>query len=157
MQANNAQQGIVRFNFAVSVIVIGILIIYLLGRLDAIHAQIEDDKVAAEVQTFRLQLAENWISNNIRQKNTDNQTIAHGNPMLLISDVPKHYIGEYEKTPKGVNSVWFYNTTLKHLVFITKNYSSKHFLLKKLNYRSLSSTYPSGGLDLATVETTHHP
>lgn len=132
---------------------IGILIFYLLVHLNSLYIQIEEDKIAAEVQTFRLQLAENWITNNIRQKNANRLAIDHGNPMRLISDVPKHYIGEFEKTPKHVNSVWFYHLKLKHLVYITKNSNFKHFLLKKYNYRSLTNAYPSGGLDIAAIET----
>lgn len=149
----HAKKGIVRLNFAVSLAVIGILIVYVLTQLEALNAQIETDKMLTEVQTFRLQLAENWISNNIRHKNTDISLLKNSNPMLLISDIPKHYIGESDEMPKNVSSVWFYHTKMQHLVYIMANGKDKHFKLKKMHNGSLSTLYPSGGLDLATVET----
>lgn len=137
-----------RFKFAISAIVIAFLLGVTIRKLVDFQIHLEKENVENQVQNFRLGLSEAWISRNIAHKNTNISTFENTNPMLLISDVPKNYIGERKETPENEKAVWYYNTNSNRLIYILNNGESIQYKLVKKIQPANRTGVPNGGLDL---------
>lgn len=141
-----------RFKFAISSILIAFLLGVTLRKLTDFGTTIEKQNVKSQVDNFKLGLTEAWINRNINHKNTNISVFENTNPMLLISDVPKNYIGERKNNPTQEKAVWFYNTQSKRLIYILNNGELLQYRLIKKSPNTNKVGVPNGGLDLVTVE-----
>ncbi|MGZ4956137.1 MAG: hypothetical protein ACXV8Q_13600, partial [Methylobacter sp.] len=70
------------------------------------------------------------------------------NPLQLLSERPKNYNGEYAETPLGAESIWYFDTKAKRLVYVFSDGHQARYRLTssaKLNRASLGAM---GGIDL---------
>lgn len=141
-----------RFKFAISAILIAFLIGVTLRKLTDFGVTLEKENVYSQVKNFNLGLTEAWISRNINHKNTNIYAFENTNPMLLISDVPKNYIGELKENPTHEKAVWFYNTQNNRLIYILNNGELIQFRLIKKSGSTNKVGVPNGGLDLVPIE-----
>jgi len=145
--------GIFRLNFTISVILISLFTILILNKLNTIQHNIEEESIKADIQQIRIQIAENWISHNIGNKVGGAQALENGNPILVILEKPKNYIGEFDNLPENKVSIWFFNTRLKQLIYIKKNGEQAQFKLSKVQKNTQDSkAIPMGGVDLIAVK-----
>lgn len=141
-----------RFKFAISAILIAFFLGVTLRKLSDFGVSLEKENVENQIENFRLGLTEAWISRNIAHKNANISAFENGNPMLIIADVPKNYIGEYEKPPSGQKAVWYFDQNKKQLVYVLNSGELLRFEMVKNIQHQQKSTMPNGGLALIAVE-----
>ena len=79
-----------RFDFAVTLTVIGILASLLLGYLNKAQHEIERLIVETELNSFRLSLAEAWVHKIVSNQSIDCTALQNSNPMLLLDEKPEN-------------------------------------------------------------------
>lgn len=141
-----------RFKFAISAILIAFFLGMALRKLGDLGATLEKETVYNQIESFKLGLTEAWISRNIAHKNTNISAFEDANPMLLIADVPKNYVGEHAHPLSGQKAVWYFDKNNKQLIYILNNGELLRFKLVKINQNQQKSTIPNGGLDLIAAE-----
>jgi len=145
--------GIFRLNFTISMILISLFTLLILNKLNTIQLNIQEESIKADIQLIRVQMAENWISHNIGNKVGDVQASENGNPIVVISEKPQNYMGEFDHLPENKVNIWFFNTRLKQLIYIKKNGEQAKFKLSKVQKNAQDSkAIPMGGVDLIAVK-----
>ncbi len=137
-----------RFDFAVTVTVIAILATLLLGYLNKVQQDIERLIVETELNSFRLSLAEAWVHKSIKNQSMDSAALQNSNPMLLMAEKPKNYIGELSKVPSNKKEVWYFDTTKKQLIYVFNDGSIANYSFSKTAGQAKASLLTVGGLDL---------
>jgi general secretion pathway protein G len=109
-----------RFDFAITLCVIGIVAACLLHYLNA--AQYEFEKVIQKTELNNLQLGitETWVHKSMSNKSMNIEALKNSNPMLLIASKPNNYIGEYAQPPRD-RAIWYFNTHKKQLIYVFSN------------------------------------
>ena len=137
-----------RFEFAVTVTVIAILATLLLGYLNKVQQDIERLIVETELNSFRLSLAEAWVHKSIKNQSMDNAALQNSNPMLLMAEKPKNYIGELSEAPSNKKEIWYFDTTKKQLIYVFNDGSLAKYSFSKTSGQAKASLLTVGGLDL---------
>ncbi|MDI1299652.1 hypothetical protein [Methylotenera sp.] len=137
-----------RFDFAVTLIVIGILATLLLGYLNKAQQDIERLIVETELNSLRLSLAENWVDKSVSNQSIDSVALQNSNPMLLIADNPENYIGELSEAPSNKIEIWYFDTTRKQLIYVFNDGSQARYRFSKTAGQTKASLLTVGGLDL---------
>ncbi len=110
-----------RFDFLVTLSVIGLLATWLLHSLNDAQTDIEKVILEAELSNLRLSITEVWVQKSIENKSLNLAALTNSNPMLLIAEKPKNYIGESAQTPKSDEAIWYFDTQKKCLVYVFKD------------------------------------
>jgi type II secretory pathway pseudopilin PulG len=140
-----------RFDFAVTLIVIGILATLLLGYLNKVQKDIEKVIVETELNNLRLSLAEAWVHKSIKNQSFDSELLNESNPMNLIVEKPDNYIGELSEAPSNDKEVWYFDTTKKQLIYVFNDGHQAQFRFSKIAGTNKASLLTVGGLDLIRV------
>ncbi|MEQ1767254.1 MAG: hypothetical protein ABL859_07470 [Methylotenera sp.] len=137
-----------RFDFAVTLTVIGILATLLLGYLNKAQNDIEKVIVETELNNFRLSLTEYWVNKSLMNQSIDSKALNNSNPMLLIAERPENYIGEFSEAPGSSKAVWYFDTTTKQLIYVFNDGHQASYKLSSTAGRAKASLLTVGGLDL---------
>jgi hypothetical protein len=141
-----------RFDFAVTLTVIGILATLLLGYLNKGQNDIEKVIVETEINSLRLSLAEHWVDKSIMNQSIDSEALKNSNPMLLIAESPENYIGELSEAPRSKKAVWYFDTAKKQLIYVFNNGRQARYRLSSTAGQAKASLLTVGGLDLIKDE-----
>jgi hypothetical protein len=142
-----------RFDFAITLIVIGILATLLLGYLNKAQNDIEKVIVETELNSLRLSLAEYWVDESLKNQSIKSETLKNGNPMLLIAERPDNYIGEFSEAPSSKKEAWYFDTTKKQLIYVFNDGRQARYTLSSTAGQAKASLLTVGGLDLVKDET----
>jgi len=137
-----------RFDFTVTLCVIGVLATLLLHYLNEAQADIEKVILKTELDNLRLGLAEVWIHKSVTNQLIDIEALKSSNPILLIATRPENYIGESVQMPKGSKSIWYFDTQKKQLVYVFNDGQQAAYKLVGTTGRTSASLLSVGGLDL---------
>ena len=137
-----------RFDFAVTLIVIGILATLLLGYLNKAQQDIERIIVETELNSLRLGLAEDWVHKGVNHQSINSAALQNSNPMLLIAEKPENYIGELSEAPSNKIEIWYFDTTKKQLIYVFNDGSQARYRFIKTAEQAKASLLAVGGLDL---------
>lgn len=136
------------FNFAITNGIIAILIFAVLSNINRAQSQVEQSMMETDVANIRWQLRELWAHRNATGQSISGNEIDDVNPLRLVNERPKNYSGEYAETPPGAESVWYFDTQARRLVYVFSDGHQIRFRLTgtaKLNRASLGAI---GGMDL---------
>lgn len=137
-----------RFDFAVTLTVIGILATLLLGYLNKAQNDIEKVIVETELNSLRLSLAEHWVDESLKNQSIKSEVLKNGNPMLLIAERPDNYIGEFSEVPSNKKEVWYFDTRKQQLIYVFNDGSQARYRLSSTAGQAKASLLTVGGLDL---------
>ena len=137
-----------RFDFAVTLTVIGILATLLLGYMNKVQKDIEYVVVETELNSMRLSLAEYWVGKSLKNQSINSEALKNSNPMLLIAERPKNYIGEFSETPSNRTEVWYFYTKNKQLIYVFNDGNQARYRLSSTTGQAKASLFTVGGLDL---------
>jgi len=141
-----------RFDFLITLCVIGILGLLLLQRLEKVKSDIEKVKVKTELNNFRLAIAETWIHKNLTNQSVDLDALNESNPMLFIAEKPENYIGERVIAPSGNNGIWYFDTPMKRLIYVFSDGQIRRYKFVRTAGRTSASLISTGGIDLVLDE-----
>lgn len=110
-----------RFNFFVTLSVIGLLATWLLHCLNDAQEDFEKAILETELNNLRLSITEVWVQKSIENKSLNLAAFINSNPMLLIAEKPKNYVGESAQTPKKDEAIWYFDTQKKCLIYVFKD------------------------------------
>ena len=110
-----------RFDFAITLCVIGVLATCLLHYLNAAQGEIEKVILETELNNLRLGLAETWVHKNVMNESINIDALKDSNPMLLIAEKPANYVGEHTQAPSNSKAIWYFDTQKKQLIYINKD------------------------------------
>jgi hypothetical protein len=147
-KTSKVQAGASRFDFAVSICMIAMLAAMLLVGLNRAQSQAEAVTMEIDVANMRWGLRELWAHRNATGQSLDVSEIDNANPLQLLNDRPKNYSGEYAQTPAGAQSVWYFDSQARRLVYVFNDGRQARYRLTgtaKLNRASLGAV---GGIDL---------
>jgi len=136
------------FNFAISNAIIGILAFIVLANINRAQSQVELSMMETDVANIRWALRELWAHRTATGQSIAGSEIDDANPLRLVNERPKNYSGEYAQTPPGAESVWYFDTKAKRLVYVFSDGHQMRYRLigtAKLNRASLGAM---GGIDL---------
>ncbi len=141
-----------RFDFAVTLTVIGILATLLLGYLNKAQHEIERLIVENELNSFRLSLAEAWVHKSVNNQSIDSTALQNSNPVLLMAEKPENYIGELSGAPSTKKEIWYFDTTKKQLIYVFNDGNLARYSFRKTAGQNKTSLLTVGGLDLVKDE-----
>jgi hypothetical protein len=136
------------FNFAITNGIIAVMVFAVLSNIDRAHRQVEESMMETDVANIRWGLRELWAHRNATGQSISSSEIDDANPLRLVSERPKSYSGEYAETPPWAESVWYFDTNVKRLVYVFSDGHQARYRLTgsaKLNRASLGAI---GGIDL---------
>ncbi|MFA5017108.1 hypothetical protein [Methylobacter tundripaludum] len=136
------------FNFSISSGIIAILVFTVLSNIDHTQSQVEVSMMETDVANIRWELRELWAHRNATGQSIAGSEIDEANPLRLVNERPKNYSGEYAETPPGAESVWYFDTKARRLVYVFSDGHQARYRLTgtaKLNRASLGAM---GGIDL---------
>jgi len=137
-----------RFDFAVTLTVIGILATLLLGYLNKVQHDIEKVILETELTNVRLGMVESWVHKNVTNQPVNIEALKDSNPMLLIMEKPANYIGEHPEAPRSNKAVWYFDTQKKRLIYIFSDGHQAQYRLVSTAGQAKASLLSVGGLDL---------
>jgi hypothetical protein len=137
-----------RFDFAVTLCVIGVLATCLLHYLNEAQGAIEKVIVETELNNLRLGLAEAWVHKNVTNQSINIEALKGSNPMQLIAEKPANYVGEHAQAPGNSKAVWYFDTQKKQLIYIFNDGLEAAYILVCTAGRTSASLISIGGLDL---------
>jgi len=137
-----------RFDFMVTLCVIGVLATCLLHYLNEAQREIEKVIVETELNNFRLGLAETWVHKNVMNESINIDALKGSNPMQLIADKPANYVGEHAQAPSNSNAIWYFDTQKKQLIYINKDGLEAAYILVCRADQTSASLVSIDSLDL---------
>jgi hypothetical protein len=137
-----------RFDFAVTLCVIGILATWLLHYLNQAQADVEKVILNTELKNLRLGLAETWIHKSITNQPINIEALKGSNPMQLIAERPRNYMGELAQAPRASKAIWYFDTKKKQLIYVFIDGRQAAYKLVGTAGLTRSSVLSIGGLDL---------
>lgn len=137
-----------RFDFAVTLSVIGVLATLLLHYLNEAQSEIEQVIVKTELNNLRLGLAEAWVHKNVTYQPIDIEELKDSNPMLLVTARPQNYIGEQSEAPGSGKAIWYFDTTKKRLIYIANDGHQTQYRFISTAGQANASLLAIGGMDL---------
>ena len=136
------------FNFAISNGIIAILVFTVLSNINHAQDQVEVSMMETDVANIRWELRELWAHRNATGQSIAGSEIDDANPLRLVNERPKNYSGEYAEAPPEAESVWYFDTKARRLVYVFSDGHQARYRLTgtaKLNRASLGAM---GGIDL---------
>lgn len=100
------------YEFALTVIIVGLLSLVLMAALQKVRSDVEEAGVQAEAAAIRAQLLEFLAHRETFGGNLPNSD----NPFDWVPTAPANYLGAIERTPRET-SVWYFDTTSGELRF----------------------------------------
>ncbi len=100
------------YEFALVVIVLGLLALVLLGALGRARDAMEEAGLQAEVAALRIGLVEVVA----HREAFGGALPASANPIDWVADRPVNYLGEQDGRPEG-RSVWYFDRQARELVY----------------------------------------
>lgn len=150
MQPSRHAPSAHRFDFTITLCVIGILATLLLHYLNKAQNDIENVILETEVNNLRLGLAEAWVHKSVTNQPISIDALENSNPMLLIAEKPENYIGERSNAPKTDKAVWYFDTQKKQLVYVFNDGHQARYRLVSTAGRPSASLIATGGIDLVS-------
>ncbi len=144
----NQQSGASRFDFSISICIIGILAAVLLISLDRAQRRVEEITMEADLTFMRWELRELWAHYNASGKPLTGNDIENANPVRLLNDPLKNYLGEFPETPPDAKSTWFFDSKTKRLVYIFNDGRQNRYRLARTNQLDRASLGAIGGIDI---------
>ncbi len=114
------------FEFAVVVIIVSVLALFLMSRLWAL--QVDAERVVMEnmVGTLKSALGIKVASYIAKGDMAGLQSLQRSNPIKLLSEPPKDYVGEIDGADAAIEGgKWYFDTRAGRLVYRVRN--SGHF------------------------------
>jgi hypothetical protein len=113
------------YEFALVVVVLGLISLFMLQRLNAVRDNMEEATVQSDVASMQMQLIET-----IAHRETFGGTLpASENPVDWLPAPPRSYLGKLDQAPADV-SVWYFDRRQKTLVY---RFRDGHSAVFKLN------------------------
>jgi hypothetical protein len=137
-----------RFDFAITLWVIGALATCLLHYLNTAQSEIEKVILETELNNLRLGLAETWVHKSIANESINIEALKGSNPMLLIAAKPANYVGEHTQAPSNSKAIWYFDTQKRQLIYINKDSLEAAYILVCTAGQTSASLVSIGGLDL---------
>ncbi|MGZ8160663.1 MAG: hypothetical protein ACXWT1_13095 [Methylobacter sp.] len=131
----------------ISISIIALLASVLLFSLHRAQSQAEAVAMETDVANMRWGLRELWAHRNAIGQSFAGSEIDNANPLRLLNERPKNYRGEYDETPPGIQSAWYFDSKASRLVYVFSDGRQVRYRLTtgKLNRASLGAM---GGMDL---------
>lgn len=104
--------------------------------------------VETDVANIRWGLREMWAHRTAIGQSIAANEIDDANPLQLINERPENYSGEYAQTPPGIESIWYFDTTARRLVYVFKDGHQVRYRLTGTAKRNRASLGAVGGIDL---------
>lgn len=136
------------FNFAITNSIFAILIFTVLLSINRAQNQVELSMMETDVANIRWGLRELWAHRTATGQSIAANEIDDANPLRLVNEPPKNYSGEYSETPRGAESVWYFDTTAKRLVYVFSDGRQVRYRLTGTAKRNRASLGAIGGIDL---------
>lgn len=152
MSLTKKSQGATRFDFAVSICVIAALASLLLFSLNRAQNQVESVMMDTDLANMRWQLRELWAHHNATSQSLSSKEISDTNPLRLLTDHPKNYLGESSNIPAGIRPAWYFDTTSKRLVYLFSDDRQIRYRLTNTTAMNRASVGAIGGMDLLPEE-----
>ncbi|MGZ5028216.1 MAG: hypothetical protein ACXV9T_13625, partial [Methylobacter sp.] len=130
------------FNFAITNGIIAILVFTVLSNVDRAQRQVEVSMMETDVANIRWELRELWAHRNATGQSISGSEMDDANPLRLLNERPENYSGEYAETPPGAESIWYFDTKAKRLVYVFSDGHQARYRLTssaKLNRASLGA------------------
>jgi len=137
-----------RFDFAVTLCVIGMLATWLLHYLNQAQAEVEKIILNTELNNLRLGMAETWIHKSVTNQPVNIEALKGSNPMRLIAEWPGNYMGELAQAPKTSKAIWYFDTRKKQLIYVFNDGRQAAYTLVGTAGLAKYSVLSIGGLDL---------
>lgn len=144
-----------RFDFAVTVCVIGLLATWLLHSLNAAQHEIEKVTHQTALNNMRLGMAEAWIHHNVANTAFNVYSLVGTNPMQFIAEKPSNYVGEYQAAPSTNQAIWYFNTQTKQLIYVYSDGEQITYRLVLATGQANTTLNSISGLSLVPVVNTH--
>lgn len=136
------------FNFAITNGIIAILIFAVLANINRAQSQVEQSMMETDVANIRWQLRELWAHRSATGQSISGSEIEDANPLRLLSEPPKNYSGEYAEAPSGAESVWYFDTQARRLVYVFSDGHQVRYRLTGTAKHNRASLGAVGGMDL---------
>lgn len=101
-----------KFEFAVLVVIVGILAVILMSALERVRESFEEAAVQSEVAAIRVELLD-WL---VHREIVGGKLPESRNPIRWIARQPQNYLGELDGAPKE-RGVWYFDTGRQELVY----------------------------------------
>ena len=115
-----------KFEFAVAVMIVGVLAAFLLPALERTRAEIETAMVQSEVAAIRVELLDRLAHHEAVGGNLPDSV----NPLRWIGRVPEGYLGELDSPPE-VRGCWYFERPAGELVYRFRAGSEARFRLMR--------------------------
>jgi hypothetical protein len=114
------------YEFAVVVILIGILALLLMRALERARGDMEETIVQTEAAAMRMGLIEVVA----HRETFGGELPKSSNPVDWVATPPANYVGEHDGRPEG-KSVWYFDRQAKELVFLFRDGRRARFRLSR--------------------------
>ncbi len=151
-----SEAGASRFDFAITISIIAVLMYLLLFSLNRIQSQAEQVALEADLNNMRWGLRELWAHRNVRGQALANSEIDNANPLQLLNERPKNYSGEFPETPPDARSAWYFDTKAKRLVYVFGDGRQLRYRMAGISELNRASLGAMGGIDLVLDEPTEN-
>ena len=101
-----------KYEFAVLVVIIGILALVVMGALERVRDEIEEASVQTEAAAIRIELLD-WLAH---REAVGGKLPESRNPVRWVARQPEAYLGELEEAPSD-RGVWYYDLKQQMLVY----------------------------------------
>lgn len=114
------------YEFAVVVVLIGILALLLMRALERARGDMEETIVQAEAAAMRMGLIEVVA----HREAFGGELPKSSNPVDWVATPPANYVGEMDARPEG-KSVWYFDRRTKELVFVFRDGRRARFRISR--------------------------
>lgn len=114
------------YEFALVVVILGLISLFLLQRLNAVRDEMEEATVQSEVASMQMQLIEKIA----HRETFGGKLPASENPVDWLSSPPRAYLGSLDLAPAEV-SVWYFDRSKKVMVYRFRDGHSAVFRLNR--------------------------
>lgn len=143
-----SQSGASLFGFAIYICIVSMLTSVLMSTLNRVQGQAESVTMEADLANMRWELRELWAHRNATGQSLAASELENANPLRLLSGRPNNYSGEFEQTPPGAHSIWYFDTKTKRLVYVFSDGRQIRYRLTTTTKLNRASVGAMGGIDL---------
>ena len=101
-----------KFEFAVVVGLLGVLMVVLFDGIDRTREEVEESVVKAEAAALRVELLD-YLAH---REAVGGALPENGNPLRWVSRRPEGYLGELDVAPKA-SGVWYFDRSRQQLIY----------------------------------------
>lgn len=113
-----------QFEFAVLVVIISALAVFMLSALERAGVEVEEAAVQTEVAAIRIELLDRIAHREL----VGGDLPKSDNPMQWIARVPEAYLGELDSTPEA-RGVWYFDRKAGELAYRFRGSGEARFRL----------------------------